>query len=54
MMANYLRKNKSEEIKAHRQFIDRVKGKPPCPHCRSRNTVKRNEQHECRNCNRIF
>jgi transposase-like protein len=53
-MANYLRKNKSEQIKAHRQFHDIVKGKPKCPHCFSRNTVKVNEQRVCRNCQRTF
>ena len=53
-MANYLRKNKSEQINASRKFNDLVKGKHQCPNCRSRNTVKRGEQHECRNCNRIF
>ncbi len=53
-MANYLRKNKSEQINASRKFNDLAKGKPQCPHCRSRNTVKVNEQRVCRNCQRTF
>jgi transposase-like protein len=53
-MANYLRKNRADMIKAERKFGDLVKGKPKCPHCFSQHTVKVNEQRVCRNCQRTF
>lgn len=52
-MANYLRKNKMREINESRDQKSASR-KAICPHCKSKNTVRRGESMQCNNCGRMY